>query len=698
MAEVEYTRKPDGTMERKTPIAKGDTSEHWAYIEDEDTCHGALWATVKSIKRRQSWRRQADDLALQLFSEMRYVGYRASSTGYVVQDIIQSRLGKNVIRSIVRSLTSALGRRRVRPYVTTNGARWDQRQLAENLEKWLLGKLREQKADTIKFPLFRLHAMVFGTGCIRVYVNANLDVVIDVVPTPEILMDPAESRYGDVEPPNIYFLRTCSIRKLYHDYPDKTDILDELGSSGNNDEWTGGFGSWDKEASSSQTPYLEAIHLPSAPGAGDGKRIISVPSGILHEEEWKEDDYSCAWLRREVRPMGFWGIGVPEAQAPKQIEIARTAEARQEILEMLSNPYWLEERGHKIEDSAVSTEIGRRVQYTQTGGPPPQLISNNAVPAELWKNDEVMAQSAFEDEGISQLSAQMMKPAGLNSGKALRVFSEFETELLSDLAANNDDALTRVCELLVKRQIDAAKAAKKAKKGKKFTVTYLGDGEIERIDWNDEIAKDIDNMVVEILPASMLSNTLSARIEDVYDMRDLGLLTDAEETWDHLGMPDRKRYNKKHLSHRKLLEKIIEFQIVKKGQDIQPEPTWNLKLAYELTINMISELELYEDAPKDRLELLQRFSVKILNMQAMAKPPAPQGMNPNGTTLAAGAGAIDPATGLPLPPDSLGFIPPEAGGLSGPDLAAGGLPIDPGALPGLAPAPGSGGPLGPLGG
>ncbi len=245
-----------------------------------------------------------------------------------------------------------------------------------------------------------------------------------------------------------------------------------------------------------------------------------------------------------------------------------------------------------------------------------------------------------------------------------------ESELLSDLTASYEDALTRICELMVRLQCEVGKQGK-------HEVTFVDTTGIERIEWDAKVQAHIDSMHIEILPASSLSATLSGRIEDVFDMRDLGLLTDVEETWDYLDMPDRRRVQRKHLSHRKLLEKIIELQIIKRGQSIQPEPTWDLKLAYELTIKATNELELYEDAPQDRLELLREFSVKCMNLMALAKPPvspeqellnvAATGTEPD--LLAAGAGAIDPASGLPLPE---GAVPNPAGDPLGLDAGVGG--------------------------
>lgn len=678
----EYIRNEDGSYVRTSDVKNyQDDNREWFTCEDPTA---SLWSLAKSLRSKQQWRQNADELALQLYSDMRYVGYRASTAAYQLTDIIDSRVGTNVIRAIVRTLNSKIARRRSRPYVVTNGGSFQQRVTAENLEKWLLGKLRTLRADEDLFPLFRLHAMVFGTGFIRVYSDRVSGVQLEVIPPSEILVDDSEARYGN--PPNVYFERTVSKARYRAMFPDKEELFDRVNQEAH-DGWRTGTGAWDRAANNDVMQVLEAIHLPSRPGAKDGRHVIAISSGVLVDEPWERSHFNGAWMRGELRPQGFWGIGVPEDLAATQIELTQTALARQEIIELLANPYWLVERGMKVQPAAFSTLTGRVMEFTPTGdGRKPELVSAPVVPPDLWQHETALKQTAFETRGVSQLSAQMLKPQGLNSGKALRAYTEMESELLSDLMNDYESALLRVCELLIEEQIDLARRYP----GDEHAATHLADGVIEVIHWKDvKLEADLKGYIIEVLPASALASTLSARIEDVYDMRDLGLLKDPEELWDYLNMPDRRRLQRKKLSPRKLLERIIEHRIIKLGEDVQPEPTWPLELAVDLTLGAITELELYEDAPEDRLELLRLFLERC--RQILNPPPSPEeqaaanaallsgaqmpeeGMTPDGTDLGTSVGP-DPAAatspaGLPEPAPGLG------GDLGAAELAAAGAGV-----------------------
>lgn len=669
-----------GTYRQKAAVKPDESERRWAYATDPS---GPLWSTVRAIRNKQTWRRQADELALRLYSDMRYVGYRSQSGNYQLADILDTRLGNNLVRSICRVLNSKVARRRSRPYVVTNGAQWRQRTTAENLEKWLIGKLHDLKADEELFPLFRLHAMTFGTGCLRSYGDPDKGAMLECIPTNEIVVDDSEARYGT--PRNLYFIRVFDAGVLKARFPDKADVINNaIGRNQQLDsDWSQGVGAWDHEPTSDLVVIIEAYHLPSSPSADDGRYVVSTHNGVLQDVKWKRDHFPCAWMRRELRPQGFWGIGVPEDIAGAQIEAQRTALARMEMLDLLSTPYWLVERGAKVVKSHISNLVGRVLEWTSTGsGLKPELVAPQAVPAELWQHESVVKQTAFESQGVSQLTAQMLKPMGLNSGKALRAYTELESELLSDLMANYENGILQSCHLLIEEQMELAQAAADAEDGsdlaerlKNQKVTYVGAGEIERIAWTDiDIRNDLENYIIEILPASAMASTLSARIEDVLDLQNLGAMTEPDEVWDYLDMPDRRRMRRKHLSHKHLLQKVIEHRIIDKGESVPPEPTWDLELAITLALKSINELQLYEDAPADRLELLRIFVEMCRKTLEMASQPTAeeaqaqmaleeQALLSEQMNVGTDAGPINPELGAVAPAD------PGTGGL---DAAAAG--------------------------
>lgn len=671
---AEYKRKADGTYVHES--TRSDEAERYWFNAEDPT--DSLWAVVRGLRNKQTWKRRSDELALTLTCDMRYVGYHAKTTNYNMQEVIESRLGANVVRPIIRVLDAKIARRRSRPYVVTNGASWRQRNAARNLERWLLGKLRDIKFDAELAPTLRMQTLTYGTGCIRVYGDEKLGAQAEVIPADEIIIDDSEARYG--APRNLYFVRAVDVGVLKAQYPDKKAIIDKANEDYSvSQEWASNVGAWDLDTNISNLAIvIEAYHLPSGPDTGDGRYDVVCSAGPLHSSEWKRDHFPCVWMRRERRPRGFWGIGVPEDVAAIQIELSRSSLARQEMIETLAMPYWLIERGMKIMKSRISAIIGRIVEWTPTGsGNKPELVANNAVPQELWVHDDNLKRNAFESTGVSQLSAQMLKPAGLNSGKALRAYSEFESELLTGIMNEYDNVILNLCELLIEEQVELGDAVHGQE------VSYVGNGEIESIKWDKKLLKDL-KYIIEILPASALASTLSARLEDVYDLRDLGVVTDPDELMDYLDLPDARRMQRKHLANEQLLDKVIEYRIIENGEWVEPEPTWDLEAAMDKALWAADALELYEDAPQDRIELLRQF---ILNCQllldraaeAQAQAQMAAGMSPTGDMNGPESAIASPDAAGP------GALP-EGGG----DASLGAGP-GPGAIPGGPNVPSGGG-------
>lgn len=627
--------------------------KRWFLEETDSGLTNELWSLIRRLRQRQSWRQQSDELSLRLYADMRIVGYRSIHGSYDVADIMDSRMGSNIIRNIVRTIHAKTIRHNPRPVVVTEGAKWELKHKAGLLDTWINGKLFDLKANTDLFPMAILHALILGTGVIRSYGDPEKGAMLEVSPTFEIVVDDSEARYG--HPRNIYMMRVYDKNVLKDLYPDSADLIDKAGSAVTQREWASFLGRWDSDRDQDLVIVCEAFHLPSSKAAGDGRHVITVDNGTLFDEEWKRDHFPLAFIRGERRPIGFWGIGVPEDLAGAQLELNRTILARQEMIRLLSVPFWLVERGSKVVKSHISNLIGRIVEYS---GTKPELVTPNAVPGELWQHGDTLKKDMFESRGVSQLTAQALKPAGLNSGRAIRTYTDLESELLVDIIRSYEQLVLDCSKLLIEEQTDL---------GKKYAdqaVTIIGDGKIERITWAKAQMPE-DTYALKIMPASSLSASVSGRIEDIFDLKDLGAVTDPEEIRDLLDLPDLKRHKKRTMAHRELLERIIEKEILVDGTWHMPEPTWDLNLAIKLGLQALAETSMYEDAPEDNVEMLREWLEICRKLIQTANPPAPP----------------------PLPG------PPEPGPGAGPE----GLPMSP--LPGMPPQlpPGMAPPPGPLG-
>lgn len=641
---------------------RGDPSKRW-WLEDAETALPAeLWSVVQRLKTRQSHRMQSDELSLNLYADMKMVGYRPTSGNFDVTNVVEARMGENIIRNIVRTLHSKAIRHRPKPVVLTEGASWNLKHQAELLDTWINGKLFEMKADTEIFPQAILFSLVLGTGVIRSYGDPKLGAQLEVIPTYEVLVDDSEARY--CQPRSIYLTRVVDRQVLIEAYPDKAELLLKAGSANTQREWIDALGRWDSERAADLIVTVEAFHLPSGPGAKDGRHVISTDNCAVLDEPWTRNHFPLAFIRGERRPLGFWGIGVAEDLAGAQLEYNRTIRARQEMIRLLAVPYWLIERGSKVVKSHISNLIGRVVEYT---GTKPELVTPSSVPQEIWTHSEQIKKGMFESRGVSQLSAQAIKPAGLNSGRAIRTYTDLESELLIDLIRGYEQLVLDCVNLMIEEQEELGK------KHSDMAVTSIGRGGINKIRWSEARMKPND-FRIKIVPASSLSTTVSGRIEDIFDLKDLGVIQDPEEIRDLLDMPDLKRQKNRSMAHRELLEKVIEQRILTEGVWVQPESFWDLKLAIKMGLQMLNESQFYEDIKQENLDLLMEWidtcRQVLLQGETPVVPPAqPPGALPVAPS-AEGLPGVPLPGGVTLPPGM-----PPAGPL--PDMSG----LDTGALP-----------------
>jgi hypothetical protein len=256
------------------------------------------------------------------------------------------------------------------------------------------------------------------------------------------------------------------------------------------------------------------------------------------------------------------------------------------------------------------------------------------------------------------MAAQQMKPAGLNSGKALRAYADQEDQRFLAAYQAKEEAVVALAELYSKRaqyMLDNADDPEKLN----LKVRMNKDSRLYEIEWKDA---DLESFKVTVLPASSLSTTLAGRIEDVQDLEALGLVTDLDQKRQLLQVPDLKADADLSLAPRQLLLRVLQTDFLRHGKYIAPEPYWDIQLAAKLGAQVLAYAQLH-DFPPQTLDNLREWNRECL---ARLKPPAAP------PTPAPPAGAPPPPTGPQAPI-------PFQGALPSPEL--------PGANAGAAPPP-----------
>jgi hypothetical protein len=320
------------------------------------------------------------------------------------------------------------------------------------------------------------------------------------------------------------------------------------------------------------------------------------------------------------------------------------------------------ENGSKINRAQWTNEIGHFINFT---GKAPIPVVGQAMHPEVYQHIDRIIRWAYEVAGISQLSAQSKKPAGLDSEPALRTFHDFESERFQLVNEMHEQFVLQLARLIVQT----------AREIPNYTARGINKQFFQSFSWKDIDLKDSE-FVLKIHPTSMLPTTPSARIQKVMEMFERGMVTPVE-AMELLEFPDTDSIVAKKTVQLTLVKQQLG-KIEETGKLIVPEPFQDLQLCLSEATAYYGMLKV-RNAPESVLSVVRKF-IRACDEKLSAVAEAAQGAMPNVPVSAppglSPAGAIPAIPGTPL---DAGALPPGPAGLP------------PGALP---PGPPGAGPIG----
>ena len=269
-----------------------------------------------------------------------------------------------------------------------------------------------------------------------------------------------------------------------------------------------------------------------------------------------------------------------------------------------------------VKESKLSNQAGIVIRYDPglTNGQDPVRVGTPSPISPEYKNYiDWMGEKIYNLEGVSQLSAQSQKPAGLNSGKAIESLEDVESERFQDL----QDRYKKFCmKIALKTIVIFPKDAKVLPK-------KLGRA---KITWAD-IKKEKDSFSIQFSDASALSKDPATKLGQVQNLISMQIITN-DMAASLLQFPDlEKAYSVASASYddcQRIIERAAEHG------DFDFLPVVNLRQLFSETQKMLLRLDA-NDENTDILKNLAKFlgviTDKIGDVQAASAPP-PQQMNP----------------------------------------------------------------------
>jgi hypothetical protein len=531
----------------------------------------------------------------------------------------------NVIAQNVDTVTAMVANSNVRTRFMTDDADWSIQRRAKHLEWYCDGLTATHDIDGKCRLAFRDCALK-GTGIIKVVADADKQICVNLVMVDDIVVDESETRGGKQAPKQIHERVLCNRDELIAEYPEYEDEIRRADSTQRTRLWAGY-----RPVGEDQLVVLESFRKPigrkGKRGYVPGRHTKTIEGFDLLDEEWDDDEFPyvrIVWSERN----GWYGIGLAERLAGIQNTLNKRLWQVDRLLNQGAAPTTYVDR---IDQSmVVKTEMTGRASIVPYSGRPPVTVAAPIVNPETYRSIETLEAQAQQEAGVSAMVSQAAKPAGLDSGEALRQYHDKTTIRFSTQEKAFEDlklavilAVLRVCKKL---GADAPTICNKTRWGRRT------------IEWSKV---DMGDLKVQIAAASELPKTPAGRTQTVLEWAQAGIISQdaARRLLDH---PDIER-------EMSIVNAAIEsvdwcLERIKDGELVVPEPYMNLDLC--VYRGQMEYLRIQGDgAPEEILENLRTFitqaAYKLAPPANANMPAAAPGMDPGA------AGAMPPGMGAP---------------------------------------------------
>lgn len=599
----------------KDKVNKTPRGYKWWLARSNNELTSQVLETVSFLKTQQEYRYRQAGVYAKLYGNQPLYNFAGSSLGKIAGNNMSlpvDRPTMNVVQSCIDTLVSRITQSRPRPVFLTDNGDYKERKLAKQMNQFINGELYQTDAYALGELLLR-DAAIFGTGCQKIYETDDHKLALERKLLTELFVDPNDAYYG--KPTQLFEIRLVDrsiLQELFPKY--RSDIaMAENAFPDNSSEST--------RSISDQIIVAEAWHLPSSKNATDGRHVIVCSSGKILDEEYKKQDFPFVFLHYSPRPLGFWGQGLAEQLMGTQSQINELLITISRSINIVGVPRVFVEMGSKVGKATLNNNIGAIVPYS---GSKPIYEVAPCMPQEVYAQLERLIQFAYQQSGISTLAATAQKPAGLNSGEAIRNYDDLQSDRFAALEKRYAATFIKTAYQLCDKAKDIA-----TEQGSYQTI-YPNKNGTKEICLPD-VKHLEDPFVIQCFDASSLPRDPSGRLQKVTEMMQSGLVSPSEGRR-LLDFPDIEQVDKLESAAEERILQILD-EICEEGKYTPPDPFIDLALAEKL-VTQYYNLYVAANLEESRAQKLRDFFTQIQAMKAAAIPqaapaPVPDASNPS---------------------------------------------------------------------
>lgn len=431
----------------------------------------------------------------------------------------------NLARSLVSTVTAKIaGGQQPKVAFVASNADWTTRRKGPKLDAFITGlwsTRQEPYADIWEMGAYAFRdAAVCGLGAIKDWSDVDAGKVIHEKPFPwELLVDPSDAKYG--APSNLFHVYSRPKATLVAVFGDKPEIAQAIkdaksGDAEDDTRYTNQLQAYTGNRTVTDTVRCyEWWSLPLGPDS-PGKHVLAIDGAILIEEDWTRDSFPFALIRWDREFQGWQGTSLID-------EVATIDDEMNEILSRISRTVRLTSmgtcfvrEGSSVTGDLITNEDAVVMEFT---GETPPVYANPAPFGQEHINYLQMLKGAeYEMSGVNQMTATAQKQAGLDSGAAIRMVADLQSERFSVAWKAYQSLFVEIA------RHDIASVRELAEDDKNFSVKWPGNGFLKSINWRSCDLED-DLYTIQIASAPSIKGTAADRLQTAQEMFAAGMIS-----------------------------------------------------------------------------------------------------------------------------------------------------------------------------
>ncbi len=608
----------------------------WWKADDERQLAQELCGNLAYLKTSQTYRMRQLAVDIRLYCGLSVYSYAGSNVSKMdrTRTLPDDRPTFNLIQACIDTLVSRLTQNEPAPKFLTDGADYKQRHLAQELNRFVLGEFYQVKAYEKGTKALR-DCLATGPGLLKVYEGDNDKVCVDRVMSTDLFVDDNDSLNGD--PQQLLQMKLVDRDKLMANNPEKDamKVISQTPQSYPDNSPDSG------RTTADQVLVVEGWKLASgpdqdAPGYMPGRHTIATMGGIIFDEPYHKTRFPFAMINYSDPFLGYWGQGLATQLFGTQLAINRIMYTISRAISLVGVPRVFIEQSSKVVKAHNNNEIGVLVTYSGTK-PSYEIAPCNAP--ELYEERDKLIEYGFRQCGVSNMQATSQKPAGLNSGEAIRSYDDINSDRFALISKKYENLYVDLAYLVTDTAMDIAKRT-----GKYQTVYPNKDGTKEINLPQMGFLKD--PFVIKCFSESSLPHEPAGRMATVTEQVQAGMLT-LKEGRRLMKFPDLEQNERLDNASEERIFQILD-NIVESGDYTPPDGAIDLDLASTLTIQYIN-LYLAAKLEEKKADLLWTFFNQCQALKQAAMPPQlpAQAPAPTANPMPAPVSPLVPNTNAP---------------------------------------------------